>query len=85
MSETMVVRPVTLEGEVVRLEPLSFDQLDGLTEVGLGPDLWRWMPECIESRGQMRAFVGSALRAQGHGDQVPFATARSRRGRCATT
>jgi RimJ/RimL family protein N-acetyltransferase len=73
MSEPMVVRPLTLEGEVVRLEPLSFDHLDGLTEVGLAPDLWRWMPERIETRGQMRAFVEAALRAQGHGDQVPFA------------
>lgn len=69
----MVVRPVTLEGQVVRLEALSFDHVDGLTEVGRAPDLWRWMPERIETRGQMQAFVESALRAQGHGDQVPFA------------
>jgi RimJ/RimL family protein N-acetyltransferase len=77
----MVVRPVTLEGQFVRLEPLSFDHLDGLTEVGLAPDLWRWMPERIESRGQMRAFVESALRAQGHGDQVPFAILEQGSGR----
>lgn len=73
MNGAMVVRPVSLLGEVVRLEPLSFDHLDGLTEVGLVPDLWRWMPARIETRGQMQAFVESALRAQGHGDQVPFA------------
>jgi RimJ/RimL family protein N-acetyltransferase len=69
----MIVRPVTLEGQIVRLEPLSFDHVDGLAEVGLVPELWRWMPEHIETRGQMQAFVESALRAQGHGDQVPFA------------
>lgn len=73
MSETLVVRPVSLVGDVVRLEPLSFDHVDGLAEVGLVPDLWRWMPERIETRGQMQAFVEAALRAQGHGDQVPFA------------
>jgi RimJ/RimL family protein N-acetyltransferase len=81
MSEAMVVRPATLEGEVVRLEPLSFDHLDGLTEVGLMPDLWRWMPERIETRGQMQAFVEAALRAQGHGDQVPFAILERASGR----
>jgi RimJ/RimL family protein N-acetyltransferase len=81
MNEAMVVRPVTLQGEVVRLEPLSFDHLDGLTEVGLVPDLWRWMPERIETRGQMRALVEAALRAQGHGDQVPFAILEQGSGR----
>ena len=33
--------PVVLEGHHVRLEPLSLDHLDALSEVALDPEIWR--------------------------------------------
>ena len=67
------VEPVTLTGELVQLEPLSFDHVDGLSAVGLEPDLWRWTLERVTSRDEMQTWVEAALRAQGQGSQVPFA------------
>ena len=40
----MEVKPVTLTGKVVRLEPLSEAHVPGLTAVGLNDEIWRWMP-----------------------------------------
>ena len=38
----MKLEPVFLQGEHVRLEPLTPAHLAGLCEVGLDPELWRW-------------------------------------------
>ena len=43
-AESMDLTPVTLEGEAVRLEPLSLDHLDTLLEAGADPGIWRYMP-----------------------------------------
>ena len=55
------VEPVVLEGSVVRLEPLSLDHLPGLISVGLDADIWRWMPVAIQTPGDMRTYVETAL------------------------
>ena len=37
------VEPVTLQGSIVRLEPLSLEHVEGLAEVAFGePSVWRW-------------------------------------------
>ncbi|MGH9455275.1 MAG: GNAT family N-acetyltransferase, partial [Terriglobia bacterium] len=63
-----------LEGQQVRLEPLSFEHLDGLCAVGLDPDLWRWVPTQVRSREDMAAYVRKALDEQQRGMSLPFAT-----------
>jgi N-acetyltransferase len=68
------LEPVTLEGESVRLEPLSLDHLDGLVAVGLAPSLWRWTLSLISTPDDMRAYVESALAARAAGTEMPFAT-----------
>lgn len=70
----MEVRPVTLAGRHVRLEPLSLAHLDGLCEVGLDPELWRWTLTLIRTPEEMRAYVETALREQEAGVSLPFAT-----------
>jgi len=75
------VEPVTLEGSVVRLEPLSLDHLSGLIEVGLDVDIWRWMPTTIRTAGDMRAYIDDALAAQAAGTATPFATIERATGR----
>jgi N-acetyltransferase len=70
----MNLAPVTLEGEHVRLEPLSMSHLDGLTEVGLDPEIWRLNPTRITSREEMAAYIRSALEAQAAKTALPFAT-----------
>ncbi|MFB6183537.1 MAG: GNAT family N-acetyltransferase [Haloarculaceae archaeon] len=71
----MDVTPVTLDGDYVRLEPLSLDDhLDGLQEAGAHPGLFRWFPKDRSSPDAMRAFVEEALAAQRAGTALPFAT-----------
>jgi RimJ/RimL family protein N-acetyltransferase len=69
----MDVRPVTLQGRHVRLEPLSLAHLDPLAEVGLDADLWRWTMARIESRDELRRYIEAALTLQQAGTALPFA------------
>ena len=75
------VEPVVLEGSVVRLEPLSVEHLPGLISVGLDADIWRWMPVAIQSPGDMRNYIETALAGRDSGREMPFATVESASGR----
>jgi RimJ/RimL family protein N-acetyltransferase len=72
---------VVLEGEHVRLEPLSLGHLDALCEVGLNLDLWKWISNPVSSREDMESYVRSALEGQEHGTMLPFATVERASGR----
>ncbi len=74
MANVRWVEPVVLEGQLVRLEPLSFDHVAGLTDVGLEAEIWRWMPVAIQTPGEMRTLVENAQNDAADGSQVPFAT-----------
>jgi RimJ/RimL family protein N-acetyltransferase len=68
------VQPVTLQGSIVRLEPLSLDHLDGLAEVAFDPSLWRWtLARPIDATG-LRAWMEAALANAAAGSERPFAT-----------
>jgi len=70
----MTITPITLEGQHVRLEPLSLAHLDALCEVGLDEDLWRWTPDQARTRDDMRTYILEALAGQERGTMLPFAT-----------
>ena len=74
MANRHWVDPVVLEGQWIRLEPLSVDHVAGLTDIGLEAEIWRWMPVSVQSPGEMRALVETALADAADGSQVPFAT-----------
>lgn len=80
LFDPLVVLPITLEGEHVRLEPLSLDHLDGLCVAGLDPELWRWIPTRVGTADEMRAYVEKALRGQEEGTALPFALVERRSG-----
>jgi len=67
------LRPVTLEGRHVRLEPLSPTHVDALAEVGVDPELWRWTLTEIASRADAERYVETALAEQRAGTALPFA------------
>ena len=79
--DTVDLSPTTLEGTVVRLEPLTFDHLDGLTAVGLDPDLWRLTTAVVSTPEEMHEYVGQALAEQRDGHSLPFATILRESGR----
>ena len=77
----MTIEPITLEGAHVRLEPLTPAHHAALCEVGLDPELWRWIPYRATTADEMRAYVKSALDAQASGTALPFATVERAAGR----
>jgi RimJ/RimL family protein N-acetyltransferase len=79
----MMIEPVTLEGRLVRLEPLSLDHTSALCEVGLDPDIWKFTLVMISNEEDMRRYVETALQAQAEGTAIPFATIEKGSGRVA--
>jgi RimJ/RimL family protein N-acetyltransferase len=68
------VRPVVLDGPLVRLEPLSVDHLADLTAVAIDPAIWRWtIARPLDAAG-VRAWLDKALANAASGSEVPFAT-----------
>ena len=76
MSSPACLPPVTLEGEIVRLEPLALAHAAALAEAGLHPELWRLQPEPVESADDMHRYVERALAGQAAGACLPFAIVR---------
>ena len=72
-----------LTGQHVRLEPLSLDHVPALCEVGLDPELWRWIPVLVTTPEAMHAYVEAALRDRVAGTAEPFATIDLASGRTA--
>ena len=70
----MIVEPVVLEGEVVRLEPMAVGHLDGLWEAGRDESLWRLIPTNVASIDDMRKYVESAIADRDRGVALPFVT-----------
>jgi len=67
------LEPVVLEGEHVRLEPLSRAHVGPLARVGLDPELWRWTTSLVRDEEEMRRYVEAALALQQGGSALPFA------------
>jgi RimJ/RimL family protein N-acetyltransferase len=73
--------PIILEGDFVRLEPMTLEHLDGLSEVGLDPEIWRFTLVLIRTREDMRSYMESALKLQRDGTTLPFVTIEQSSGR----
>lgn len=72
---------MTLEGRLVRLEPLRVDHHEALCAVGLDPEIWRWTAGHVDDAGEMRAYIDRALQRQAEGSVLPFATVERASGR----
>ncbi|MEO5798767.1 MAG: GNAT family protein, partial [Gemmatimonadales bacterium] len=80
---SLPLTPVTLDGSVVRLEPLSLDHLDALAEVGLDPDLWALTVARVTNRDDLKRWIESALVEARAGRALPFVTVERASGRIA--
>jgi RimJ/RimL family protein N-acetyltransferase len=81
MPPAVTVEPVTLEGRIVRLEPLGLEHVPGLAEVGLDPAIWRWTIARPASEDDLRAWAESALANRAAGTELPFVTIEQSTGR----
>lgn len=77
----MKIEPITLEGERVRLEPLSLEHHGDLCEAGLHDELWRLIPTFISTAEDMKGYIQTALDEQARGISLPFATVEKASGK----
>ena len=74
------LEPVTLEGRLVRLEPLSVAHLPALIEIGQGPRETFALTNVPADEAAMRRWLEVALAAQARFVALPFATIDRRDG-----
>jgi len=78
------ISPITLEGQLVRLEPLSLVHAEGLAEAGNDPAIWRYMLYGnLSLPGAMEAWVRDILQRQSENTDLPFAVIHKPSGRVA--
>jgi RimJ/RimL family protein N-acetyltransferase len=82
MAVGLDLKPVTLTGRVVRLEPLSEAHVPDLAVVGQDDSLWTYIPyPPVHSEADMRAWVRDMLARQARGTDLPFAVIYQETGR----
>ena len=83
-TEDLWKRPVTLEGKIVRLEPMTADHLDGLSLAGKDESIWKYMLYGdLTNQDNMSAWVDSILQLQAAGTDLPFTVIHLASGRVA--
>jgi N-acetyltransferase len=70
-----------LEGERVRLEPLSPAHEDDLLEAARDPSIWTWMPYTVASAAELAAVLELAFEESAAGREGAFATIDRASGR----
>jgi RimJ/RimL family protein N-acetyltransferase len=63
-----------LEGDFVRLEPMTLEHHAGLSAVGLDPEIWRFTLVVVQTPEEMRGYMDAALELQRGGTTLPFVT-----------
>ena len=75
------VKPVTLEIERLRLEPLTHAHLDGLLAAAADGELWKLRITSVPEPHETTAYIETALKQQEQGSRLPFAVIDKDSGR----
>src|SRR5229473_2335257 len=77
-----IVTPFTLEGSVVRLEPLRGEHAEMFWQVSKDAldDIFQWIPYRMKTREDFRSLVEKAFDEQERGESVVFATVERNSG-----
>jgi RimJ/RimL family protein N-acetyltransferase len=77
------ISPVTLEGQHVRLEPLSVAHEEALIAAAGNGELWNSTVTIVPTRATMAAYIEAALEGQAKGTELPFVIIRKMSGEAA--
>ena len=77
----MNLEPLTLDGERIRLEPMTPAHLDALVEAGGYPELWKWTSTTADTREGMAEYLAGAMRDRDAGIAMPFVTVDKESGK----
>ncbi len=82
-SPMNIVLPVTLEGSVVRLEPIRPEHADLFWEVAKNDleGIFRWIPYSMKTPEDFQRLINKAFDEQQRGESVVFATVERSSGR----
>jgi N-acetyltransferase len=67
------IHPVTIEGYGVRLEPLTYEHLDGLAVAAADGKLWDLWFTAVPEPEQAHEYIAAALAGQEAGHMLPWA------------
>ncbi len=73
-KDWMQVEPVVLQGQRVRLEPITLDHLPELAEVAFAPELWQWTTVRIDTTEDLRAYMLAGIVLAQTGSAMPWIT-----------
>jgi N-acetyltransferase len=78
-----IVSPLTLEGSLVRLEPIRREHAELFWDVAKNDleDIFRWIPYSMKTREDFERLVENAFREQERGESIVFATVELATGR----
>jgi N-acetyltransferase len=78
-----IVLPLTLEGSIVRLEPVRREHAVLFWEVAKNDldDVFRWIPYSMKTREDFQHLIDKAFEEQERGESVVFATVEQSSGR----
>lgn len=80
----MNIAPVTLTGKFVSLVPMEMAHASGLTQVGMDPNIWRFMLYGeMNSEADIARWVADMLSRQARGGDLPFSVIHLASGRLA--
>jgi RimJ/RimL family protein N-acetyltransferase len=82
-ASPLIVAPVTLEGEIVRLEPLRREHAELFWDAAKEDleDIFRWIPYRMQTREDFQQLVEKGHAEQQRGESVVFATVEQSSGR----
>ena len=82
-SPLNIVTPITLEGSVVRLEPIHREHAEAFWEVANNAldDIFEWIPYRMKTREDFQRLVEKAFDEQKRGESIVFATVERGSGR----
>lgn len=81
MAAAAFVKPVTLEGRGVRLEPLSLEHEAGLAAAAADGALWNLRITSVPEPENTRAYIETALQGRADGHRFAFAVLDDASGR----
>ncbi len=78
------IKPVTLTGKHVQLEPMTLEHVEPLAEIGIGHEFWDFMVYGkMENAEDMRGWVTDILARAEKGTDLPFVAIHLASGRVA--
>jgi N-acetyltransferase len=78
----IIVAPITLEGSVVRLEPIAREHAEAFWNVAKDAldDIFRWIPYRMKTREDFGRLVQKAFDEQDRGESIVFVTVERKSG-----